>query len=103
MLVAIGAEKARLPPAFIHTAQFDPFGDGGEEYAQRLGGLACPCMAAVTRHDPLFLHAAHDPLCGSSDALSAKSAISVKLPPLPERRLPDDQAGIGRYKPERRS
>jgi acetyl esterase/lipase len=32
-------EFAGLPPAFIHTAQFDPFSDEGEEYAQRLGGF----------------------------------------------------------------
>ena len=32
-------EFAGLPPAFIHTGQFDPFGDEGEEYAQRLGGF----------------------------------------------------------------
>ncbi|HSS13960.1 MAG TPA: alpha/beta hydrolase fold domain-containing protein, partial [Rhizomicrobium sp.] len=32
-------EFAGLPPAFIHTGQFDPFSDEGEEYAQRLGGF----------------------------------------------------------------
>jgi acetyl esterase len=35
-------EFANLPPAFIHTGQFDPFGDEGEEYAQRLGGFGVP-------------------------------------------------------------
>jgi acetyl esterase/lipase len=35
-------EFAGLPPAFIHTGQFDPFGDEGEEYAQRLGGFGVP-------------------------------------------------------------
>lgn len=33
---------AGLPPAFIHTAQFDPFSDEGEDYAQRLGGFGVP-------------------------------------------------------------
>jgi acetyl esterase len=32
-------EFSDLPPAFIHTGQFDPFSDEGEEYAQRLGGF----------------------------------------------------------------
>jgi acetyl esterase/lipase len=35
-------EFANLPPAFIHTGQFDPFGDEGEAYAQRLGGFGVP-------------------------------------------------------------
>ncbi|MFO1247463.1 MAG: alpha/beta hydrolase [Alphaproteobacteria bacterium] len=35
-------EFAGLPPAFIHTGQFDPFGDEGEEYAQKLGGFGVP-------------------------------------------------------------
>ncbi len=35
-------EFSDLPPAFIHTGQFDPFGDEGEAYAQRLGGFGVP-------------------------------------------------------------
>ena len=35
-------EFADLPPAFIHTGQFDPFCDEGENYAQRLGGFGVP-------------------------------------------------------------
>ncbi len=35
-------EFAGLPPAFIHTGQFDPFSDEGRAYAQRLGGLWVP-------------------------------------------------------------
>lgn len=35
-------EFTGLPPAFIHTGQFDPFGDEGEQYAQRLGGFGVP-------------------------------------------------------------
>jgi acetyl esterase/lipase len=35
-------EFADLPAAFIHTGQFDPFSDEGEDYAQRLGGFGVP-------------------------------------------------------------
>jgi acetyl esterase/lipase len=35
-------EFADLPMAFIHTAQFDPFSDEGEAYAQWLGGFGVP-------------------------------------------------------------
>jgi acetyl esterase/lipase len=35
-------EFANLPPAYIHTGQFDPFSDEGEAYAQRLGGFGVP-------------------------------------------------------------
>lgn len=40
-------EFAGLPPAFIHTAQFDPFSDEGEDYAQRLGGFGVPVHGRV--------------------------------------------------------
>ena len=56
-----------LPPAFIHTGQFDPFGDEGEAYAAKLAaGRRAGAWPHPSRHDPLFLlHAAHDPLCAS--------------------------------------
>ena len=75
----LAEEFADLPPAFIHTAEFDPFSDEGEAYAQRLGGFGVPVHGrAHTGHDPLLLlHAAHDPLRpGSRRASSApKSAM----------------------------
>jgi acetyl esterase len=46
-------EFAGLPPAFIHTGQFDPFSDEGEEYAQRLGGFG---VAVHGRAHPGMIH-----------------------------------------------
>ena len=46
-------EFAGLPPAFIHTAQYDPFSDEGEEYAQRLGGFG---VAVHGRAHPGMIH-----------------------------------------------
>jgi acetyl esterase len=46
-------EFSGLPPAFIHTGQFDPFGDEGEEYAQKLGGFG---VAVHGRAHPGMIH-----------------------------------------------
>jgi acetyl esterase len=46
-------EYADLPPAYIHTAQFDPFADEGEAYAQRLGGFG---VAVHGRAHPGMIH-----------------------------------------------
>jgi acetyl esterase len=46
-------EYENLPPAFIHTAQFDPFSDEGEAYAQRLGGFG---VSVHGRAHPGMIH-----------------------------------------------
>lgn len=46
-------EFSGLPPAFIHTGQFDPFSDEGEEYAQRLGGFG---VSVHGRAHPGMIH-----------------------------------------------
>jgi acetyl esterase/lipase len=46
-------EFANLPPAYIHTAQFDPFSDEGEAYAQRLGGFG---VQVAGRAHPGMIH-----------------------------------------------
>ena len=48
---------SNLPPAFIHTGQFDPFGDEGEAYAAKLTAQpALPVQGPQpSRHDLLFL------------------------------------------------
>jgi acetyl esterase len=82
-------EFARLPPAFIHTAQFDPFSDEGEEYAHRLGGFdvavhgrAHPGMIhffyCMPRMIPYALEAIH--------IIGSEIRYAVRLPQL-ERRI----------------
>ncbi len=78
-----------LPPAFIHTGQFDPFGDEGEAYAARLSdagvkvhGRVHPgmihyfyCMARMIPYAHQALH-----------LIGAEIRYAVNLPEMPERR-----------------
>ena len=82
-------EFAGLPPAFIHTAQFDPFSEEGEAYAQRLGGFGVPVHGRV---HPGMIHYFY---CMPRMIPYAQEAIriigteiryAVQLPELKERR-----------------
>ncbi|MCP5412138.1 MAG: alpha/beta hydrolase [Alphaproteobacteria bacterium] len=81
-------EFADLPPAFIHTGQFDPFGDEGEAYAQRLGGFGVPVHG---RTHPGMIHYFYCmprmiPYAGEAmRIIGAEIRYAVQLPP-PERR-----------------
>lgn len=83
-------EFTGLPPAFIHTAQFDPFGEQGEAYAQRLGGFGVPVHG---RCHPGMIHGFYGLPRDIPYALEAMRHIgteiryAVRLPPLPERRM----------------
>ena len=83
-------EFAGLPPAFIHTAQFDPFGEEGEQYAQRLGGFG------VTVHGRAHPGMIHYFYCmprmipyaaAAMRIIGSEIRYAVKLPQLPERRV----------------
>ena len=83
-------EFANLPPAFIHTAQFDPFSDEGEAYAQRLGGFGVPVHG---RTHPGMIHYFY---CMPRMIPYAQEAMriigteiryAVQLPELKERRI----------------
>jgi acetyl esterase len=78
-----------LPPAFIHTGQFDPFGDEGEAYAGKLSeagvavhGRVHPGMIhyfyCMPRMIPYAHHALHQ--------IGAEIRYAVKLPEVAERR-----------------
>ena len=81
--------KCSLPPAFIHTGQFDPFGDEGEAYAARLS------QAGVTVHGKVHPGMIHYFYCMPRMVPYAEEAIriigteiryAVRLPELKERR-----------------
>jgi acetyl esterase/lipase len=83
-------EFSGLPPAFIHTGQFDPFSDEGEAYAQKLGGFGVPVHG---RAHPGMIHYF---LCmprmipyaaEAMRIIGSEIRYAVKLPQLPERRV----------------
>jgi acetyl esterase/lipase len=90
-------EFSGLAPAFIHTAQFDPFSEEGEAYAQRLGGFGVPVHG---RCHPGMIHGFLTMSRAIPYALEALRIIgteiryAVRLPPLPERRM------VRRMRPE---
>jgi acetyl esterase len=81
-------EFADLPQAFIHTAQFDPFSEEGEEYAQRLGGFGVPVhgrahpgMIHYFYCMPRMIPYAHEFM----RIIGSEIRFAVRLPPLERR------------------
>jgi acetyl esterase/lipase len=80
---------AGLPPAYIHTAQFDPFCDEGEGYARRLGeagvavqGQCHPGMIHFFSAMPRMIPYARTAM----DGIGAQIRHAVKTPRPRERR-----------------
>jgi acetyl esterase/lipase len=78
-----------LPPAYIHTAQFDPFGDEGEAYARKLSNAG---IAVHGRSHPGMIHFFY---CMQRMIPYARQAVRImgaeiryaaQLPPPHERR-----------------
>jgi acetyl esterase/lipase len=85
----LALDFSNLPPAFIHTGQFDPFGDEGEAYALKLSEAGVPVHGrthpgmihyfyCMPRMIPYAHHAVH--------MIGAEIRYAVRLPVLPERR-----------------
>ena len=83
-------DLAGLPPAFIHTGQFDPFGDEGEAYAAKL------VQAGVAVHGRVHPGMIHYFYCMPRMIPYAQEAIhkmgaeihyAVQIPRIAERRL----------------
>ena len=76
-------DLAGLPPAFIHTAQFDPFGDEGEAYAAKLSaagvkvqGRTHPGMIHYFYCMPRMIPYAHEAV----HLMGAEVRYAVQLP-----------------------
>jgi len=81
-------EFAGLPPAFIHTGQFDPFADEGEAYAQRLGGFGVPVHGRTHPGMIHYFYCMPRMIPYANEAMriiGAEIRYAVQLPP-PERR-----------------
>jgi acetyl esterase len=81
-------DLAGLPPAFIHTGQFDPFGDEGEAYAAKLietgvpvQGRVHPGMIHYFYCMPRMIPYAHDAV----RLMAAEIRYAVQLPPVERR------------------
>jgi acetyl esterase/lipase len=85
----LARDLSGLPPAFIHTGQFDPFGDEGEAYAARLAdadvtvhGKTHPGMIHYFYCMPRMIPYAHRAM----QLIGAEIRYAVALPQLPDRR-----------------
>jgi acetyl esterase/lipase len=85
----LAQDVANLPPAYIHTGQFDPFGDEGEAYAAKLmlagvpvHGVAHPGMIHYFYAMPRMIPYAHQ----AAAMIGAEIRHAVHLPKLVERR-----------------
>jgi acetyl esterase/lipase len=85
----LARDVANLPPAHIHTGQFDPFGDEGEAYAAKLmragvkvHGVAHPGMIHYFYAMPRMIPYAHQ----AAAIIGAEIRHAVHLPKIQERR-----------------
>jgi acetyl esterase len=82
-------EFSNLPPAHIHTAQFDPFSDEGEAYAQRLGGFGVPVHGRAHPGMIHYFYCMPRMIPYAEEALrviGTEIRYAVQLPALKERR-----------------
>lgn len=82
-------DLAGLPPAFIHTAQFDPFSDEGEAYARRLNKAGVAVQGESHQGMIHFFYAMPRMIPHARPAMQrigAQIRHLVQLPKAPERR-----------------
>jgi acetyl esterase/lipase len=83
-------DLAGLPPAFLHTGQFDPFGDEGEAYAARLAQAGVPVHGRVHPGMIHYFYCMPRMIPYAQDALhiiGAEIRYAVQLPQIAERRV----------------